>query len=326
MGTCAGRQGWGINLREDNGGDIFVVEFVILEFGRAKEPIGKSPPGSDRDRSQEPFASNVPDGSYAWNVGVLVLVNDDVTLGSGLDIESVQTEVLGIGMTANCPQENVGLDRFARVGVDGQVSWFTLDLGDLCLSVEFDTGVLHPRSEDFLDGRVKSPEDGVTTNEEMGFCSEGVEDTGEFYSDITGTDDNDSFRLVFEVKETIRGNTEPSSGDIFFGGDGRVTANGYANVIGLDGIGFLTRLRDLDLSGRDDGSMTVEEVDTLPAPVGRVDTTESLDVSVTLGLEGGPVELWLIKTLELVSRGMTKLVSEIGGMPHQLLGNASWKR
>lgn len=310
-------------VREDNGSDIFIVELVILEFRRSIETVGKPPPSSDGDRSQEPLSSNIPDGSYTWNVGVLVLVDDDVTLGSGLNTESVQTEVLGICLTADRPQENVGLDRVALIGVDGQVSWFTFDLCDLCLSVEFDTCVLHPRSENFLDGRVKSPEDGVTTDEEVGLRSEGVEDTGEFDGDITGTDDDDSFRLVLEVEETIRGNTKVGSRNLFFRGDGRVPSNSDANMVGLDGVGFLTRLGDPDLSGGEDGSMTVEEVDALPVPVGLVDTTQSLDVSIALGLEGCPVELWLTKTLELVSCGMTKLVSEIGGMPHQLLGNAS---
>jgi len=143
----------------------------------------------------------------------LVLVDDDVALGSGLDTDIIQTEFLSICLTTDCPQENVGVDLVAPVGVDGQISRFTLDLCDLCLSVEFDAGVLHPRSEDFLDGRVKSPEDGVTTNEEMGLGSEGVEDTGEFDGDITGTHDDDSLRLVFEVEEAIRGDTKASSGN-----------------------------------------------------------------------------------------------------------------
>jgi len=321
MGTCVGDGQ--IDLREDDGGDVFVVELVILEFRRTKESVGKPSPGGDGDGGQKPLAGNVPDGRDAWNVGVLILVDDDVTLGSGLDTDIIQTEVLGIGLTTDCPQENVGVDLVAPVGVNGQISRFAFDLGDLCLPVEFDASVLHPRSEDFLDGRVKGPEDGVTTNEEMGLGSEGVEDTGEFDGDITGTHDDDSFRLVFEVEETVRGNAKASSGNFLVRGDGRVTADGDANVVGPDGVGFLTRLRDLDLGRGQDGSMTFEEVDTFPTPVGLVDTTESLDVRVALGLEGGPVELWLVKTLELVSGGVTKLVSEIGGMPHQLLGNAS---
>ena len=143
----------------------------------------------------------------------MVIVDDDVTLGSGFDTDIIQTEFLGIGLTTDCPQENVGVDLVALVGVDGQISRFTLDLGDLCLSVEFDASVFHPRSEDFLDGRVKSPEDGVTTDEEMSLCSEGVENTSEFDGDITGTHDDNPFRLVFEVEETIRGDTEASSGN-----------------------------------------------------------------------------------------------------------------
>ena len=239
----------GVDLREDDGSNIFVVELVILEFRRTKETIGKPPARSDGDGSQKPLAGNVADGSDTGNIGVLIAVNGDVTLGSGFDTNVLQTEVLGIGMTTDCPQENVGLDLVALVGVNGQITRLTFDLGDVCLSVEVYTGMLHPGGKDFLDGRVESSEDGVTTDEEVGLGSEGVEDTGKFYGDVTSTDDDDSFRLVFEGEETIRSDAEASSGNFLVRGDGRVAADGDADVIGLDGVGFLTRLRDLDLSG-----------------------------------------------------------------------------
>jgi hypothetical protein len=255
----------------------------------------------------------------------LVLVDDDVAPGGGLDAKIIQTEALGICLTADCPQEDVGLDLVALVGIDSQIARLTLDLGDLGLSVEFDAGMLHPRGEDFLNGGVESPEDGITTNEEAGLGSEGVEDTSQFDGDVTSTDDDDSFRLVFEFEETIGSDTETSSGNFLVRGGGRVTTDGDANLVGLDGVGFLTRLGDLDLGGGKDGSVAVEEVDTLPVPVCLVDTTESLDVSVALKFESSPVELWLVDTLELVTRGVTKFVGEISGMPHQFLGNTSWK-
>ena len=313
----------GVSSRENDGGNVLVAEFVVLELGRTKEAVGKPSSGSDGDGGQEPLAGDVSDGSDTGNIRGLVLVDDNVALGGSLDTKSLQTEALGVGLTTDCPQDNVGLDLFPLIGVDGQISWLTLDLGDLCLSVEFDAGVLHPRSENLLDGRVESSEDGVTTDEEMGLGSEGVEDTCEFDSDVASADDDNSFRLVFEVEEAIRGDTEASSGNFLVRGDGGMTTGGDANVIGLDGVRFLTRLRDLDLGGGNDGSVAVEKIDTLPVPVGLVDTTESLDVSVALKLEGGPVELWLAETLEFVSYGMTKLISEIGGMPHQLLWDAS---
>jgi len=253
----------------------------------------------------------------------LVLVDDDVALGGGLDANILQTEGLGVGLTTDCPQDDVGVDLVTLVGVDGQITGFALDLCDVGLSVEFYAGVLHPRSEDILNGGVESSEDGVTADEEMGLGSKSVEDTSEFDGNVTSADDDDSFRLVFEVKETIRGDTETSSGDVLVRGDDRMTADGNTNFVGFDGVWFLTRLRDADLGGRKDGSGAVEEVDTLPVPVCLVDTTESLDVSVALKLEGGPVELWLAETLEFVSGGMTKLVSEISGMPHQLFWDTS---
>jgi len=310
-------------VSEDNGGDVFVAELVILEFRRTKETIGKPSSSSDGDRGQEPLAGHVSDGRDTRNVGVLVLVDDNVALGGGLDAESFQTEVFSIGLAANCPQENIGLDLVALVGVDGQVSWFTLDLCDHCLTMKFDAGVLHPRSEDFLYSRVESSEDGITTNEEVGFGSEGIEYAREFDGDVTSADDDNSFRLVFKGEETIRTDTEARSGNFFVRGGGRVTTDRDTNVVCLDGVGILARLRNLDLGGGQDGSVTVEEVDVLSVPIGLVNTTEFLDISVALRLESGPVKLWLVKTLELVSCGMTKLVSEIGGMPHQLFGNTS---
>ena len=104
-----------------------------------------------------------------------------------------------------------------------------------------------------------------------------------------------------------------------------MTTDGDANMVGLDGVGFLAGLTrgDLDLGWRKDGSVAAEEVDTLPVPVGLVDATEPLNVSVTLGFEGGPIELWLVETFELVAGGLTKLVGKVCGVPHQLLWNAS---
>ena len=207
--------------------------------------------------------------------------------------------------------------------MDGQISGFTLNLCDLGLSMYFDAGVLHPWGEDTLDGRVESSEDGVATDEEMGFGSEGVEDTGKFYSDVTSTDDDDSFWLVFEFKETIGGDAEASSGDFLFRGDSGVTTDSDANVISLDGVGLFARVRDPNLGRGKDGSVTVEKVDTLPVPVALVDATKFLDVSVALGLEGCPIELWWADVFEFIAGGLTELVSEIGGMPHQLFWDTS---
>ena len=104
-----------------------------------------------------------------------------------------------------------------------------------------------------------------------------------------------------------------------------MTTDGDANVVGLDGVGILAGLtgRDLNLGWRKDGSVAAEEVDILPVPVGLVDATEPLDVSVTLRLEGGPIELWLVEAFELVSSGLTKLVGKVCGVPHQLLWDTS---
>jgi hypothetical protein len=93
------------------------------------------------------------------------------------------------------------------------------------------------------------------------------------------------------------------------------------NVVSLDGAWFLARLRDPDFGGGQNGSVAIEEIDALAVTVCLVDTTEPLDIGVALRLEDGPVEFWLANTLEFVSGSMTKPVSDISSMPHQLFGN-----
>lgn len=254
-----------------------------------------------------------------------MVVDDDVALGGGLDTDLFQSEVLGVGLTADCPQENVGLDGTVLVGVNGQIAVFALNFSDLGLTMYLDPGMFHPLSEDFSDVRVESPEDVVMTDEEMGLCAERIEDTCEFYGDVTSTDDDDSFRLVLELEEPVRGDTEVSPGNFVFRGDDRMTTDGDADVMSVEDLGFLTRVRDLDLGGREDGGVTVEEVDALLFPVSEIDTAKPFYVGVALELEGGPVELWFVDVLELVPYGLTELVGKICGMPHQFLWDASWK-
>lgn len=310
-------------VREDNRRDVFVDELIILVFGRTEETVGEPPSSGDGDGGQKPLASYISDGSDAGNAGILVFVDNDVALGGGFNANVVQTKVFGVCLTTDCPQENIGLDLFALVGVDGQISWLALNLCNLGLSAYFDASVLHPRSKDVLNGRVEGSEDGVSTNKQMGFGSKGVEDAGEFDGDITSADDDDSFRLVLEIKETIRCDTEAGPRNFLFGGDGWVTTDGDANVVGFDGVGFLTRGRDSNLSGGKDCRVTVEKIDTFPIPVILVYTTEFLDITVSLGFEGCPVEFCLFDTFELVSHGLLDLVGKISGMPHQLLWDTS---
>lgn len=159
----------------------------------------------------------------------------------------------------------------------------------------------------------------------MCLSSKGVEDTCEFYGNVTSTDDNDSFWLMFKLEETIGGDAKVSSGNFFLRGDDRVTTNRDADVIGVDsnGVPFSVRFRDLDLGGGKNSGMTSDEVDVLPFPVSEVDTTELLYVSIALTLEGIPVEVWFFYACELVPFGLTKLVRKICGVPHQLFWDAS---
>jgi len=64
-----------------------------------------------------------------------------------------------------------------------------------------------PKGEDFLDNRVESSENVITTNETSP-SSKGVEDIHKFDSNVTCTNHDNLFWLVFKGKETISGNAE----------------------------------------------------------------------------------------------------------------------
>ena len=76
-----------MDLREDDGSDVFVAELVVLELRRSKQTVGEPSSSSNGDRGQEPLAGNISDRSYTGNVGVLEFVNDDVAFGGSLDAD-----------------------------------------------------------------------------------------------------------------------------------------------------------------------------------------------------------------------------------------------
>lgn len=64
-------------MTEDDCGNILVGEFEIALS--VEETMSQTATGSDRNRSQFPFAGCVSDTENAWLGGVLVLVDYNVT-------------------------------------------------------------------------------------------------------------------------------------------------------------------------------------------------------------------------------------------------------
>jgi len=66
-------------VREHDGGDVLVVEMRVVEGGPAEETVGEFAAGGDGDGGEFDFAAHVAEGVDVVDVGVLVVVGDDVT-------------------------------------------------------------------------------------------------------------------------------------------------------------------------------------------------------------------------------------------------------
>ena len=160
---------WKGDSRKDNGGDIVVVEFVVLVFLSAIEPVGEPSSGRDGNRCEEGLALHVANREDALDVGLLPFIDDDVPLGIELDADFLKTEILRIRLAADRPKDGIDLDGLAGVEMDRQGSaTLALDFDDVAVSVEIDAGVLHPRQEHVLQGGVERAEDFVVARDEMG--------------------------------------------------------------------------------------------------------------------------------------------------------------
>lgn len=82
---------------------------------------------------------------------------------------------------------------------------------------------------DLLDHGVKGTQKSVAADHEVGFGGEGLEDSGEFDSDIASADEDDFCGLVLELEESVGSNAMFGAGDVF-GDDGVASYNQIVSI------------------------------------------------------------------------------------------------
>jgi hypothetical protein len=102
-------------------------------------------------------------------------------------------------------------------------------------------------SEYVLEHGVESPQDLFVTDHQVGLRAKRMEDTGQLDSDISGTDNGNPLRLLFDVEETVRVDTVRGSGDILILGDSRSTTDSNNEFLGSNSVLRAVWSLDLDL-------------------------------------------------------------------------------
>lgn len=256
-------------MREDDGRDVLVREVVVLVLGTAKETVTQATASSDGDGGEEGLALDVTNGVDAVDVGVLVLVDNDVALLVNVDTDLVEANAGNVRVTANSPDKDVDLEGLVRrVDVDEErARGRLLDLLDVGLLVDVKTLLLGPGNERVREDGVKGAEDRVVADEEVGLGAKAVEDASELDGNVAGTDDSDALGLRLDVEEAVRVDAERSAGDLGVGGDRRLATDGNDNLLGLDLVRGAVVLLDVERVLVDERGVALVVVDLV---VGKV--------------------------------------------------------
>lgn len=256
------REGEEGDAREDNGRDVLVRELVALDA--AVDAVGEATAGCDGDRREERLAGDVADRKDVLDLGGLVLVDVDVAVLLELEADRLGADVVGERVTADGPQEDVGLDLLALLGVDrlGErlVEVRVLDVGrhllDVRVGVDVDARLDDVLLEHVLQHRVERLEDLLVADDEVRLDAERVQDAGELDGDVARTDDDGALGELLEVEEAVRVEAVLVAGDVL--GQGRRAADGDDEAVGRVGaLDVGTAVRLALRVRRDDGDLAL---------------------------------------------------------------------
>src|SRR5688572_25205760 len=85
-----------------------------------------------------------------------------------------------------------------------RLAFDTLDFGYMAVLVDSDTTLFHPRRDCILNYGIESPQDLVIANHQLSFRPKCIEDTSELNSNVSSANNDDAFRLLFQVEKSIR--------------------------------------------------------------------------------------------------------------------------
>ena len=129
-------------MREDHCGDVVVVQLQI--FLVIKESVCQSPSSRDGYWSEERLASHVPQGVEAGDVGVLVVVNQDVPGLVQVEADVLTAESVSVGSSAHGPEEDVGGGQLlSRVELDEDAVTGPLHLLNLNIPLDLHAALLN---------------------------------------------------------------------------------------------------------------------------------------------------------------------------------------
>lgn len=129
--------------REDNTRHVLIRQLIILILLPSIQPVRQPPPRRDRHRRQQHLPRHIPNNINILDITLLILIRDDIPLLVHLDIFKVfESELFGVGVTTDGPEEDVDFEGFAVVRVEEETGRGLFDFFYVGRLVDVDAGFL----------------------------------------------------------------------------------------------------------------------------------------------------------------------------------------
>ena len=322
------RQADGADFRvgEHHRGDVGVVQFRVLMLRPAEEAVGQLAARGDGDRGEFDFAADVAEGVDVVDVGVLVVVGDDLALLILVHAGFVEAEVFDFRVAADGPEEAVDVEGgavgggFVRVVHRHPSVVFFDDLGLRAVAVDVDALAFVFFDDGLLDHGVEGAEEGFVADEEVRFAPEVVEHPGHFDGDVACTHQGDAFGESFKVEESVGGDTEFGARGV---GDVGMAPGGKEDFFGADGFFGAAVEDDFDFVFGKQVGAAMEVLDVVFFEVSFVYTVQTFDVVISFVLKGRKVERAGFFDIEPIRCRLVKGFGNSSGVPGDLLGHTA---
>ena len=322
-------------VSEHRSGNIVIVKVVLLEALAAKQAVRETTASCKSDGGERDPALHITNRVNVGHIRVLVTVDSNVTTSVSADASLLEAQVLRVRLAADCPDQCVNLDYFARHKCDAKgATLLAIDALDIRVGVD-----LHARLGEFFHERVSN--DGVkvaqrlvVAHHKMSLGAELLEQRCKLNCNVPRTDKQRTLGLLLECKEAVRVDTKARARDLVIARRARTATGGNYNVVSRDNGLFAQTFTifsldrsHMHLAIANEATIASNVVDLVLREIVLIYTVKAADVRVALLHEGRPVDLRHCRSLAIDFKAVfgsgTELFQHATRLAHDLLGHTA---
>ena len=280
-----------------------------------KHRFDKGSAFADGNRGQGHAVGNIAHGKNRGDVGLRILIHQDLPLAARLHTRRFQAQLVGIGDAAGCVKHLVEFIDRAIGAFHPQAGFRLFDRHDIGAHMQVDPLGDHLVGNMAPHLVVKAAQDLRAPIELRDLRAQPVENAGKFTGNIPATHDQNAPRLLFKQEDVVRGDDQIGPRKI--GHEGPAT-HGNKNVLGGQHLarGQPHRMRVFD------DRACVEQLDPGVFQVAPIDAFKARDLVANGADQPPPVKTGRAH-IPAETGGVVECLGKTGGKNHQLFRHAA---